>query len=278
MMRPSLALASLALSASAFATVTPGSLFGDSYVVQDGARTYSVIDVYIRCTSSADIVSSVFGVTAYGSSYTLNNGKTFQQSNGTASSAWLPTNDDGKAWDSYVTNGARVQGSDSTLAGGKAGFLGVQIDTNWAASSNGGQIVGQNGGAGWFPSVGASTSSNPYCRAGYNGGTSSTAGYWNTAKATETIAGNGIAAGQSLSNHWMIGRFAIEVTGDIATNNTLTLTFGVAGKNNGTTTFTGSTSSAGRFSQTLTYAVPTPGALALIGIAGLFSRCRRKTA
>ena len=275
-MRNSIALASLAMSASAFATITPTTLFGDSYVVVDGAKTYSVLDVYIKGSSANDIISSTFGVTAYVSSYTLNNGKTFQQSNGTATSSWLPTNDDGKAWDSYVTNGARVQGSDNTLAGGKAGFLGMQLDTNWASSSSGSQIVGQAGGAGWYPSIGASTSSNPYCRVGYNGGTSATAGYWNTAKATSTITGNGIAVGASLSNHWMIGRFAIDITGDSATDNKMTLVFAVAGKQNGSTTFTGATSSAGRFNSTLTFAsIPAPGAAALVGLAGLLGRRRR---
>jgi hypothetical protein len=124
--------------------------------------------------------------------------------------------------------------------------------------------VGQAGGAGWYPSIGASTSTNPYAKAGQYSGTGSV----NTAKATSTISGNGITAGQSLSNYWMIGRFAIEVTGDSATNNQVTMQFAVAGKNNGTTTFTGATQTAGRFSYTLTYAaVPAPGAAALVGLA-----------
>ena len=47
MRNTSLSLVSaLALSASAFATVTPGTLFGDSYIVKDGAgasaKFYSV--------------------------------------------------------------------------------------------------------------------------------------------------------------------------------------------------------------------------------------------
>jgi xanthosine utilization system XapX-like protein len=52
--------------------------------------------------------------------------------------------------------------------------------------------------------------------------------------------------------------------------------FAIAGKNNGTTTFTGATQAAGRFNYTLTYAsVPAPGAVALLGLAGMFSRRRR---
>jgi MYXO-CTERM domain-containing protein len=74
----------------------------------------------------------------------------------------------------------------------------------------------------------------------------------------------------------MVGRFTIEVTGDSATNNQVTLQFAVAGKNNGTTTFTGATQAAGRFNYTLTYAsVPAPGAAALVGLAGVLSRRRR---
>ena len=266
------AVSVLALSASAFATVTPGTLFGDSYIVTDGVKSYSVMDVYLKCSSSADIISSTFGVTAYPSSYTLNNGKEFKQSaNQAVAASWLPVNDDGSVWDSFLTTGCRVQGSGTTLASGQAGFLNLQLDTNWASSSTGGQIVGQAGGAGWYPAIGASTSTNPYAKAGQYSGTGSV----NTAKATSTIAGNGITAGQSLTNFWMIGRFAIEVTGDSATNNQLTMKFAIAGKNNGTTTFTGATQAAGRFDYTLTYAVPAPGAAALVGLAGMISRRRR---
>jgi len=273
----------LAVSASAFATVTPGTLFGDSYIVADGAKTYSVLDVYIKCTNAADIISSTFGTSAFTSSYNLNNGKEFKQSANQADKAsWLPVNDDGSAWDSFVTTGCRVQGSDTTLAGGKAGFLGLQLDTNWDSSSTGGRIVGKpgTGGAGWYPSIGASTSTNPYARAGFYTGNGSV----NTAKCISFVGGanmdsndNGITPGQSLSNYWMIGRFTIEVTGDSASaNNTLSMQFGVAGKNNGTTTFTGATQSAGRFTYTLTYAaVPAPGAAVLVGLAGALSRRRR---
>jgi len=270
------AVSALVLSASAFATVTPGTLFGDSYIVTDGVKSYAVMDVYLKCSSSADIISSTFGVTAYQSSYTLNNGKEFKQSaNQASASSWLPVNNDGSVWDSFVTTGCRVQGSDTTLASGQAGFLGMQLDTNWASTSTGGHIDGQAGGAGWYPSIGASTTTNPYCKAGQYSGTGSV----NTAKATSTIAGNGITAGQSLSNYWMIGRFSIEVTGDSATNNQMTMQFAIAGKNNGTTTFTGATQTAGRFTYTLTYAsVPAPGAAALVGLAGVLGRRRRTIA
>ena len=57
---------------------------------------------------------------------------------------------------------------------------------------------------------------------------------------------------------------------------TMTLKFGIAGKNNGTTTFTGATQAAGRFDYTLTYAVPAPGAAALVGLAGMIVRRRSR--
>ena len=275
------AVSVLALSASAFATVTPGTLFGDSYIVKDGAgasaRFYSVMDVYIKCSSSADIISSTFGVTAYQSAYTQNQGKAFMQSaNEAVAASWLPVNNDGKGWDSFVTTGCRVQGSNTSLASGQAGFLNLQLDTNWASSSNGGRIDGSAGGAGWYPAIGASTSTNPYAKAGQYSGT----GAVNTAKATTTIAGNGIAAGQSLTNYWMVGRFTIDVTQTdpntpVTGPLTLSMKFAIAGKNNGTTTFTGATQAAGRFDYTLTYAVPAPGAAALVGLAGMISRRRR---
>lgn len=243
------------MATAAVATVTHTKLFGDSYIVTDGSKTYSVLDVYIECGNSADILSSVFGVSAYVATFTMNQGEAFQQSNGTAASSWLPNNNDGRAWDSYVTCGARVQGSDISLAGGKAGFLSLQLDTNWSGSSSGELIVGQGAGAGWYPAVGGSnTTTNPYCRGGYNGGTASTPGYWNTAKCTTAIAGNGITPGQSLSNYWMVGRFSIDITSTRSgATRTMTMKFASTGKQNGTTTFTGSSSTAGRFNSLLTF-------------------------
>jgi hypothetical protein len=41
------------------------SVFGDSYIVRDGGRTYSVLDVYMKGSNPADIVGSVFGTTQY---------------------------------------------------------------------------------------------------------------------------------------------------------------------------------------------------------------------
>ena len=273
------ATAVLALSSASFATVTPGTLFGDSYIVKEGAgasaKFYSVLDVYIKSSTSKDVISSIFGVTAYTSAFTMNQGDAFVQTNGGTNSAWLPSAGQ-TGWDSFVTNGNRDQAS-------AASTLNMLLDTNWG-SGNGSSINNATGtgGAGWYPGVGASTSTNPYARTGfYNGDTTAI----NTAKATTNIAGNGITVGQNLNNHWMIGRFVIDVTQtDVNTPiegpKTMTLKFAVAGRNFATesstsfTTFTGSTSAAGRFNYTLSFAVPAPGAAALVGLAGLLIRRR----
>jgi hypothetical protein len=260
------ASSSLALTVSTFATVTPGTLFGDSYIVKEGAgataKFYSVLDVYIKGNNAADIISSTFGVSAYTSAFTMNQGDAFVQTNGGANSAWQPSAGQ-TGWDSFLTTGNRDQAS-------AASTLNLLLDTNWAAG-NGSAISGTAGGPGWYPGVGASTSTNPYARIGfYNGDITAI----NTAKATTTIAGNGITAGQSLNNHWMIGRFVIDVTNWDGNAKTMTLKFAIAGKQNGTTTFTGATSTAGRFNSTLTFAVPAPGAVALVGLAGLLIRRR----
>jgi hypothetical protein len=149
----------------------------------------------------------------------------------------------------------------------------MQLDSNWAAGNGAAILPGPNGGCGWYPASGANTSTNPYARIGfYNGQT----GPINTAKTDREITGNGILPGQSLNNHWFIGRFTIDATGlaDDAVK-TMTLKFAIAGKQGGTMTFTGSTSTAGRFNSTLTFAVPAPGAAALAGLASLIGRRRR---
>ena len=259
------AAAAVVLSGSAFATIS-NQLIGDSYIVKVGsgasARFYSIMDVYVKCGASTDIVSSTFGVSAYVSGFSMVQGDAFVQENSTnANSAWLPTGSQSN-YDSFVTAGNRDQTSASST-------LSMQLDTNWSAGT-GAAISGINGGPGWYPAVGANTSTNPYARAGYYNGAT------NLAKATTTIAGNNIAAGGSLDNAWMIGRFTIDVTGLAdGTLKTMTAKFAIAGKNNGVTTVTGATNAAYRYNQTLTFAVPAPGAAALVGLAGLVGRRRR---
>jgi len=279
------ASAATVFAASAFATVTPGTLYGDSYIVKEGAgasaKFYSVMDVYIGGNNTSDIGSSTFGVTLYKSSYVMNQGDAWQHNNiSTGQDAWKPVNANDNGWDSFVTTGGRSQNITSGTYNGETRALDLSnsmaLDTNWAGTSNSGHIDGVNGGAGWYPGIGANPATtgvgNFYAYFGYyNNKTDGS----NTAKAAGTIAGNGITAGQNLNNKWMIGRFTIEVTGLAAnTVKTMTIQTAIAGKQNGSTLFTGSTQTAGRFLYTLTYAVPSPGAIALIGMAGLIARRR----
>ena len=188
------ATAVLALSSASLATVTPGTLFGDSYIVKEGAgataKFYSVLDVYIKGNNAADIISSTFGVTAYTSAFTMNQGDAFVQTNGSTNSAWQPSAGT-TGWDSFLTTGNRDQAS-------AASSIGLLLDTNWSAG-NGSAISGTAGGPGWYPSVGASTSTNPYARIGYyNGDTSAI----NTAKAVTfntTDLSNGVYLGTPTS-------------------------------------------------------------------------------
>jgi hypothetical protein len=254
------------VTGSAFATIS-NQLVGDSYIVKVGsgsaAQFFSVLDVYVKCGASTDIVSSTFGVSAYNASTTQNQGVAFHQVSG---SSWAPTTNDALGIDSFVTTGLRTQSSTNTLN--------MQGDTNFSNYSTAGATtvasVAGSAGAGWYPGIGANTTTNPYARAGYYNGAT------NTAKATTTIAGNGIVAGGSLDNLFMVGRFVINATGELDTAvRNMTLQFAVAGKNNGVTTVTGATNAAYRYNQTLTFAVPAPGAAALLGLAGLVGRRRR---
>ena len=250
------------VTGSAFATIS-NQLVGDSYLVNVGSQSFSVLDVYVKCGASTDIVSSTFGVSAYNASTTQNQGVAFHQVSG---SSWAPTTNDVSGVDSFVTAGLRTQSSANTVN--------LQGDTNFANYSTAGATtiasVAGSAGAGWYPGIGANTTTNPYARAGYYNGVT------NTAKATTTISGNGIVAGGSLDNLWMVGRFVINATNELDTAvRTMTLQFAVAGKNNGVTTVTGATNAAYRYNQTLTFAVPAPGAAALLGLAGLVGRRRR---
>ena len=71
----------------------------------------------------------------------------------------------------------------------------------------------------------------------------------------------------------------IDVTGTPSADVYYSIPSGKGGQwtvNNGTSTFTGATQAAGRFDYTLTYAVPAPGAAALVGLAGMIVRRRSR--
>jgi hypothetical protein len=100
---------------------------------------------------------------------------------------------------------------------------------------------------------------------------------------TNLVAGMFDVGGASLDWHWMIGRFAIEVTGKSSSEViTMQAQFNMVGKNgSGTnnetgTTFSGAISSAAAYkvSNHFAFAVPAPGAITLLGLAGLMGRRR----
>jgi hypothetical protein len=91
--------------------------------------------------------------------------------------------------------------------------------------------------------------------------------------------GSGVA-GATLDFHWMMGRFAIDVTGKSASEViTMNAQFNMVGKN-GTaaeagTTFTGTITAAYKVSNFFAFAVPAPSAIGVIWPLLLAARRRR---
>jgi hypothetical protein len=258
----------MGLTSSALATVEGTRLYGDAYLVVDGAKTYSVLDVYIKATQSTDIVASVYGVAAYKASWVQNQTLSFRHA---GNSSWNPNYTDaaGAAWDSFVTTGLRTQTNDGD--GGTA--IAVTADPGFSNmnSANATRITGSStgNGPGWYPSVGSTAATNPYCVVGcYNGAA-------NIAKTQSNIAANGINAGGSLDNMFMLARLAID-TADIGAGviPTITIKLAMTVLNTGSTTSTGGgTNVSYRANSTLSF-VPGPGALAAVSLAAFMRRRR----
>jgi hypothetical protein len=227
------------------------------------------MDVYIKSNNAADIVSSVYGVAAYKASWVQNQGKLFKHA---GNSSWNPNYTDaaGAGWDSFVTAGLRTQSNDGY--GGTLTALTNDPGFSNMNTANAGKITGAStgNGPGWYPAAGANPATNPYAAVGFYNGAS------NTAKATSTIAGNGVAAGSSLNNMFMIARLAIDTADMTAPGDyTVAIKLCMTGVSNGATV-TGSTNANFRVNSTLTFAaVPAPGAVALMGLAGLVARRRK---
>jgi hypothetical protein len=139
-------------------------------------------------------------------------------------------------------------------------------------SANATRITGSStgNGPGWYPSVGSTAATNPYCVVGYYNGNIS-----NVAKTTQNITANGINAGGSLDNMFMIARLAID-TADIGAGviPTITIKLAMTVLNTGSTTSTGGgTNLSYRANSTLSF-VPGPGALAAVSLAAFMRRRR----
>jgi hypothetical protein len=258
--------------------VIGNQVFGDSYTVVDGAKTYAVLDIYVKSNNATDIFSSVYGVSSYKASWILkekigtgtatNSTKGLKHAGG---SSWNPnyTGSAGAAWDSFVTSGMRVQTADEY----GATPIALTADPGFSNlnTANASRITGAStgNGPGWYPAAGATPATNPYCVFGYYNGAS------NIAKATTTIAGNGVAVGSSLDNMFMIARVTMDTADMVAgTTYQYAVKFAMTVVSDGVTR-TGSTNTSFRVDQSLTF-VPSPGAAALVALAGLVGGRRRK--
>jgi hypothetical protein len=136
-----------------------------------------------------------------------------------------------------------------------------------------------------------------YTKGQMQAGQTTAAGAWGSrinASTTDIVAGLAGVGGGSLDFHWMIGRFAIALEGyDASKTYTLNVQFNMVGKNgSGTnnetgTTFSGALTgnipgvtpttpySAYKVSNHFAFAVPAPGAGALLAVAGLVGRRRK---
>jgi len=321
-------VSTVALASSAFATVS-STLVADTYIVKEGsgasAKFYSVLDIYAKGNAVGDLMGgSVLGAGTHGVVLATSSaagvtrdaagkvtagavtGDIFVQSDG---SGWLPTNNSGSAWDSFIAVGNRGQGNAAKVTN-RAGTVKDQgLAANMTAASGfsqmsvaGSSFIDSGTTGGWYSSLGgnghstAGTSENPFARVNaYNvdqaalypdlvrTGLQTSKGVMQSGAATASSAAiSGTGAGTSLDFAWMIGRFAIDVTGKSASEViTMNAQFNMVGKN-GTaaeagTTFTGAITASYKVSQFFAFqtAVPAPGAAALLGVAGLLGRRRK---
>jgi hypothetical protein len=307
----------VALASNAFATVET-KLYADTYIVKDGsgasARFYSVLDIYTKGNHLGDTIgTSILGLSSHAvifkTSQAYAGGDIFVHG-GSAGNGWLPTDSAAKSWDSFIAAGNRSQAAKVTNRAGT--LIDYGVAGNWTGASSftqmgvaGSNFIDEGTASGWYSSKGgnayssAAASENPFARVSlYNSNWNaaygdlyrgaevmSTKGQMQTGRTT--AAGSAVlagAAGASLDWHWMVGRFAIEVTGKSDTEViTMQAQFNIVGKNgSGTnnetgTTFSGAVSSTAAYkvSNHFTFAVPSPSVGAMIAIAGFLGRRRR---
>ena len=251
---------------AAAATANAGILgySGTNYLVVEGSRRYSVMDVYIDCSNQYDKDVSYYGQNLTGknsSCVTTKNGVANARDASTATNgaAWVHSNSTGwmpnanataSAWDSFVTIGARNQ---------------TEAQTQSAITADPYFVNGQTAGAQTIQ--GGYNSSTP---AAYVGGG------WYTA--SPLYAGD--LAGSYADKRLMLGRFTIDVT-DVTATDVISMemkgqvTMKVNGTSAGGGTTTQPTFTFTKAYNTFFVPVPTPGAIALVGLAGLVSRRRK---
>ena len=315
------AASAIGIAASAFATVE-AKLYADTYIVKDGAgasaRFYSVLDIYAKGNHLGDTLgASVTGLSSHAVIFKTSQataGADIFVHGGSAGNGWLPTDSSAKSWDSFIAAGNRSQGANAKVTNRAGTLIDHGIAGSWTAASSftqmgvaGSNYIDEGTASGWYSSKGgnayssAGAAENPFARVSlYNSAWNSayadlyrgaevmsTKGQMQTGRTTAAgaavLAG---AAGASLDFHWMVGRFAIEVTGKSDTEViTMQAQFNMVGKNgSGTNNETGTTFSGAlttgtnpqyKVSNHFTFAVPAPGAGALLAAAGLIGRRRK---
>ncbi len=251
---------------AAAATANAGILgySGTNYLVVEGSKRYSVMDVYIDCSNQYDKDVSYYGQNLAGknsSCVTTKNGVANARDASTAtngaawvhsnSTGWMPSaNATASAWDSFVTIGARNQ---------------TEAQTQSAITADPYFVNGQTAGAQTIQ--GGYNSSTPPAYVG---------GGWYTA--SPLYAGD--LAGSYADKKLMLGRFTIDVT-DVTATDVISMemkgqvTMKVNGTSAGGGTTTQPTFTFTKAYNTFFVPVPTPGAIALVGLAGLVSRRRK---
>jgi len=273
------ATASLVIAASTQAAVT-GYSGVQSYItrVESGVtKKYSAIDVFVNCDNAADYIVNVYG-----------------QNTSTATKSFMTTVKNGvanlsTATDTTTTNGILFKQGTSTNKGWNPDFDNTDglVDSFVTIGGRTQDVAGN-------PDTGNQLAKDP----SFSNFSSSTSGFGTlrTGTTTTTNAGPGWyaadpnnvmnKAGSYADLKIMLGHFVIDVTSYVGTTTSLQLQFlatytikvsGVTQQQNRT--------SPGSPTQTtstvpLTYdfmpAVPAPGAVALIGVAGAFFGRRRK--
>jgi hypothetical protein len=251
---------------AAAATANAGILgySGTNYLVVEGSKRYSVMDVYIDCSNQYDKDVSYYGQNLTGknswcvttkngvrnanNASTATNGAAWVHSNSTG---WMPSaNATASAWDSFVTIGARNQTEAQTQSAITADPYFVNGNTAGAETIQGGY-----------------NSSTPPAYVGAG---------WYTA--SPLYAGD--LAGSYADKRLMLGRFTIDVT-DVTATDVISMemkgqvTMKVNGTSAGGGTTTQPTFTFTKAYNTFFVPVPTPGAIALVGLAGLVSRRRK---
>ena len=255
--------ASLAVSAGANAAIL-GYSGAQSYmtkVVSGVTRTYSAIDVFVDCDNAADYIVNFYGVqlkksfvgvvkngvsnSATATNANATNGVLFNQGTGT-NKGWNPDFDNADGlYDSFVTIGGRTQDAAGNPDSGNQlakdpSFANFSSSTSGFGTLRTGTTTTTDDGPGWY-------------------------------SADPNNAMN--KAGSYADLKIMLGHFVVDVTSYLGTSTTLTLTF----NGNITIKVGGVTQQQPQFANSFNFLtpIPAPGAIALVGLAGLVSRRRK---